>query len=263
MASHPPADCCVVGVKHEGSPTGKPVRVAGRWDAYYSSPSGAEAHHDVVLIYLPDILGIWQNSQLMADQFAMNGYHTLVIDLYNGDALPLNKPAGFDMKKWMMEGSDGKNPHTPEAVDPIVEAAIKYLKAEHGVARIGAVGYCFGGKYVVRHYKSGIDVGFIAHPTNITEAELAEISGPLSIAAAETDPLFPAEKRHASERILAESSQPYQVTLYSGVSHGFAVRGDITNRRQVFAKKQAFSQAVVWFNEYLVGGSPIDQATNS
>ncbi len=54
-------------------------------------------------------------------------------------------------------------------------------------------------QYVVRHYKDGIDVGYIAHPSFVEEEELAAISGPLSIAAAETDPIFPSEKRHKSE----------------------------------------------------------------
>ncbi|KAF4944288.1 hypothetical protein FSARC_14709 [Fusarium sarcochroum] len=152
------------------------------------STSGGE-HKDVAILYLPDIFGIWQNSKLMADQFAACGYHCLVADTFNGDATT--------------EGSNGKNPHTKE-VDPIVEAAIQFLKQEYGVAKIGAVGYCFGGKYVVRHYKSGIDVGLIAHPAGVEKEELAAIQGPLSIAATETDSIFPAEKRHQTEAILAK-----------------------------------------------------------
>jgi dienelactone hydrolase len=103
-------------------------------------------HKDLAVLFLPDVLGIWQNSQLMADQFAANGYHTLIVDIFNGDALPLNRPEDFDMKKWILEGSDGQNPHTSEAVDPIVEAATTFLKEQQGANKIGAVGYCFGGK---------------------------------------------------------------------------------------------------------------------
>lgn len=82
----------------------------------------------------------------MADQFAANGYHTLVVDMFNGDALSLSRPEGFDIKRWMLEGSGGQNPHTPNAVDPIIEAAITFLKEQHGVKKIGAAGYCFGAK---------------------------------------------------------------------------------------------------------------------
>lgn len=104
---------------------------------------------------------------------------------------------------------------------------------------------------MVRHFKDGINCGFLAHPSFVTENELAAISGPLSIAAAETDQIFPAEKRHESEAILAKTGHPYQVTLYSGTEHGFSVRGDPNVKVQKFAKEQAFLQAVTWFNEYL------------
>ena len=117
----------------------------------------------------------------------------------------------------------------------------------------------------------GIDVGFLAHPSYVIEvysslstpcsfrnlsfveeAELAAITGPVSIAAAETDQIFPAEKRHKSETILVETKQPYQITLYSGVVHGFSVRCDISKRQEKFAKEKAFLQAVAWFDEYLI-----------
>lgn len=89
--------------------------------------------------------------------------------------------------------------------------------------KIGGVGYCFGAKYVVRHLNPDvfkIDVGYIAHPSSVTMEELRGIKGPLSIAAAEIDAIFPAEKRYESERILKEISLPYQVNLYGGVAHG-------------------------------------------
>lgn len=70
----------------------------------------------------------------------------------------------------------------------------------------------------MRHYKDGIKVGFLAHPSFVDEDELAAITGPLSIAAAETDQIFPTEKRHQSEEILRKVGQPYQINLFSGVS---------------------------------------------
>ncbi len=86
----------------------------------------------------------------------------------------------------------------------------------------------------------------------MTEEELAAITGPLSIAAAETDAIFPPEKRHASEEILKKAGHPYQINLYSGVAHGFAVRGDMSKKIERYAKEQAFYQALQWFNEWLL-----------
>lgn len=82
----------------------------------------------------------------MTDQFAANGYTTVLVDLFNGDPIEVNSMGKIDLYKWLAEGSDGKNPHTMEVVDLIVEKALKYLKEEMGAKKIGAVGYCFGAK---------------------------------------------------------------------------------------------------------------------
>jgi dienelactone hydrolase len=67
----------------------------------------------------------------------------------------------------------------------------------------------------------------------------------------ETDGQFPVEKRHESEAILKSTKVPYQINLYSGVSHGFALRADLSKRLVTYAKEQAFLQAVFWFDEHV------------
>lgn len=79
----------------------------------------------------------------MADQFAANGYYTLLPDLFDGDAIPLNGSLAVSLMEWLKNGSDGKHPHTSDSVDPIVEKALKYLKEEKGFKKVAAVGYCF------------------------------------------------------------------------------------------------------------------------
>lgn len=84
----------------------------------------------------------------------------------------------------------------------------------------------------------------------MTEEELAAINGPLSIAAAQTDTIFTTELRHKSETILIGTKQPFQINLFSGVEHGFAMRADLSVPAQKFGREQAFLQAVAWFNEH-------------
>lgn len=54
--------------------------------------------------------------------------------------------------KWLAEGTDGKNPHTKEYVDPIIELSLEYLK-DQGFTKIGALGYCFGAKVGLFPYR--------------------------------------------------------------------------------------------------------------
>lgn len=252
MASNPASFCCVTGVKHEGDPQGKSFAFKSI-DAYLAEACGQNVHQNTAILYLPDVIGIWQNSKLMADQFAANGYTTLMIDLFNKDPIPLNRTPGFDFRAWHDKGSSGDNPHTPEFVDPIVEKSIAFLK-ERGFTRIGAVGYCFGAKYVARFLASGkgLDVGYVAHPSFVSEEELANIKGPMSISAAEIDEIFPADLRRKSEEILIQTGQPFQINLFGSVSHGFAVKCDPSKKIERFSKEQAFMQAVIWMNEYLL-----------
>ena len=48
-----------------------------------------------------------------------------------------------------------------------------------------------------------------------------------------------------------ETKQPYQINLYSGVAHGFAVRGKLDKLEAKYAKEAAFLQAVQWFDTWL------------
>ncbi|RGP71344.1 hypothetical protein FSPOR_3465 [Fusarium sporotrichioides] len=250
MASNQPAKCCTEGVRHEGEPTGKMIKLSSGLDAYLATAPEGKAHQGAALVYVADIYGIWNNSKLMADQFAANGYTTIIPDLFNGDVLSY-PPEGVDIMSWITNGANGNNPHTPAQIDPIIVETIKYLK-DQGFSKIGAVGYCFGAKYVIRNYKEGIKVGYVAHPSFVEEDELKAIEGPLSIAAAQTDQIFPAKLRHRSEEILIETGKPFQINLYSHVEHGFAVRSDLKDKAKVFAKEQAFIQAVQWFDEHLI-----------
>jgi len=244
MTSHAPKKCCTVGVKHEGEANGQ-IKNIGDTPTYFAYPSDKSTQNAVLI--LTDVIGYdFINAQLIADQFAANGYLVVMPDLFHGDPVKLNPPENFNIMDWI------KN-HGTEQVDPIVEAAIKELRGPLGAKRIGGVGYCFGGKYVARFLKEGkLDAGYTAHPSFMMPDELKGIQGPLSIAAAETDHIFPAEKRHETEQILKDDLKvPYQVTLYSDVEHGFAVRADISKKAVKYAKEQAFYQAVQWFDEFV------------
>ena len=127
------------------------------------------------------------------------------------------------------------------------------VENELGIKKIGCCGYCWGAKWLCRYMTGGkgLSVGFVAHPSFVEEDELRAITGPLSIAAAENDNVFTAEKRYRSEEILKEIKATYRITLFSGVSHGFSVRGDVKDPVVKYAKEAAFLQAVQWFDEHL------------
>ncbi|KAK3177586.1 hypothetical protein K4F52_009637 [Lecanicillium sp. MT-2017a] len=177
------------------------------------------------------------------DSFARAGYITVAPDLFDGDPAPedLNAP-GFNITEFLRK-------HGPQSADPKIETAIGYLRSELGAKKVAATGYCYGGKYSIRFLgkKEGADLGFAAHPSLLEDDEISAIKGPASVAASEMDALMSAERRHAIERLLMETGMAYQVSLYSGTEHGFAVRANMSDPKQKFGKETAFLQAVRWF----------------
>ncbi|KAJ5368280.1 uncharacterized protein N7496_008040 [Penicillium cataractarum] len=246
MASNAPGNCCATGFKHEGNPAGELVNIRGVQN-YIARPADQRSPEKVVII-LSDIFGVsFINNQLLADDFAARGYLAIVPDLFKGDPIRFGdiEDIKVQLPSWFPN-------HQPIHVDPIVESTIQYVRDDLGATRVAAAGYCFGAKYVCRYLKDGgFDVGYLAHPSHVSHEELAPISGPLSIAASEIDEIFTTQLRHESEDILIKNGQPWQINLYGGVTHGFAVRTDLSNMSWKFAKEQAFVQAVDWFNHYL------------
>ncbi|KAJ5679763.1 Protein AIM2 [Penicillium macrosclerotiorum] len=245
MASNPPAACCASGFKHEGNPVGEVKDIDGV-NTYIVYPKDNKTPEKAVII-LTDVFGIFPNSQLLADEFASKGYLTVIPDLFRGDQISVS-----DMNSGKVDFPAWISKHQPEHVDPVVATSIKHVRETLGVKNVGAAGYCFGAKYVTRFLKANqIDVGFVAHPSFVTHEELGAIEGPYSIAAAETDNIFTTQLRHESEETLIKAGQPWQINLFSGVTHGFAVRGDPSVKIQKWAKEQAFFQATAWFGQYL------------
>ncbi|KAK9470885.1 dienelactone hydrolase [Dipodascopsis tothii] len=243
-AASAPGPCCLTGVKHEGPVSGKMIDYHGT-ETYVT---GDEKSKKIILI-LSDIFGhVLSNTQLIADQFAECGYYVVVPDLFEGDALPFlpfDQLGTVDLPAWL-----GK--HTAEMVTPLTEKIVGHLKADFAPESIGAVGYCFGAKYVLRLMNAGLaQVGAIAHPSFCDNEEFDAVRQPLIIEAAETDPIFPTENRHKVEVMLAANKIPYQISVYSGVVHGFAVRTDLAVPQNKYAKEQAFLGMAAFFNNYL------------
>lgn len=90
---------------------------------------------------MTDIFGIFPNAQLLADEFANAGYLTVIPDLFQGDQIKVAdmESGKANLPAWLPN-------HQSAVVDPVVEKSIKYVRETLGVKKIGAVGYCFGGK---------------------------------------------------------------------------------------------------------------------
>lgn len=235
MASNPPGKCCAETNFHDGSAQGKLETVYGL-DTYVVGNSDSR-----FIVIATDIFGHeYNNVRLIADQWAKVGYKVYVPDILKGDAFN----PGDDLGKWIQS-------HTPEVTTPIYGGFVSKLREEVGKsAFIGSIGYCFGAKYVVQESAANgnLDAAAIAHPSFVSIEEVAEIKKPIIISAAETDSIFTVELRHQTEAKLAEIKARYEITLFGGVEHGYAVRGDVTNPVVKYAAEKTLNDQIGWFS---------------
>lgn len=110
--------------------------------------------------------------------------------------------------------------------------------------------YCFGAPYVCNALaKENVTAGAFAHPAFLKEHHFTEIKSeciylclqkrihwcwswgkePLFLSCAEEDHTFDSKSRVTALNILQSEHKKYHLQLFSGVEHGFALRGDMKN----------------------------------
>lgn len=243
-------DACFTGVRHEGTPEGTFEKIGGV-NCYVATPSG-DYPKDKVVLFLTDVFGIILiNNQLLVDDFARNGYKTIAPDILNDDARTDMGDPKFDRKAWMER-------HGPESWKPPLDNVIEALKAS-GVTRIGTTGYCFGAPpalYIAM--KNECHVTVLTHPSRLKVPDVFVdykfvCKAPLLLNSCEIDPAFPAEDQTAADEILGDGkfAPGYLRTYWEGATHGYAVRGDMSNPKVKAGKEGTFEATVKFYYKYL------------
>lgn len=240
MASNPPSTCCTKAILHSGTPKGSLITLAGL-STYVTSNYSAKSTR--FLVIFTDIFGHkFVNTQLVADTFAeLLQYPVIVPDILNDDVYV----RGTTISEWAAR-------HTPEFTRGLIKTFFKNFQQAHPtIDFIAGIGYCFGAKYLTDYLSKEsflqFNVGGFAHPSHVERDELSAVAKPLIISAAEFDPIFPKDMRYKSEDILKECGVHYQIDLFQGVEHGFAVRGDLSNKFVRYAAEKAITDQVSFF----------------
>ena len=200
------------------------LSAGGRLPCYLAEPDGGEAMQGVVL--LQEIFGINATMRAIADDYAARGIRAIAPDLFWRQAprVDLDPASATDRDRAteLMKGLD-----QPQAVeDALAAAAFLRDRAPVG-ARVGAVGYCLGGKLAfLMATRPGIDAAVsyygVAIQASLDQAD--KLRSPLLLHIAGEDHLCPPD---AQARIKDAMASRPDVTImdYPGVGHAFARRG--------------------------------------
>ena len=210
---------------------------------YLAKPADKKARPGLILIH--EWWGLNDNIRENARAFAELGYVALAVDLYNGEVATDRDGAR------RLAGGVRKN---TEAAFANLKQAVSYLtglKGEVDPARIGSVGWCFGGGWSYQMAKNDLGVkasviyyGFF-NPADDLSRMRATILGHFG----ETDRAIKVDNVRAFQAKLKTLKGDHMVFIYPNAGHAFA-NADSRNYEKE-AAETAWKRTLDFFKKHL------------
>ena len=172
------------------------------------------------IIMVHEWWGITKHTHAEAAKFAQQGYTAFIADMY-GDAKTADNPKDAGA----LSGSVMKAPQTMEKrFNAAMAAAAKHASVDP--AKIGAVGYCFGGAVVINMARSGADLAAVAgfHASlglNTPPPAPGTVKAKILILNGGADPFVKPEQYAQLRKELDAAKANYQIVEYPGAVHAF------------------------------------------
>ena len=154
------------------------------------------------------------------------------------------KAKSFDLEAFL--GRNSKEIRWPE-----IKAAAQTLKSQY--SKVAAIGFCYGGWacFKLAADPSLIDAVSAAHPSGLEKSEVDGVKVPVQVLAAGNDFAYPEELKRYTFETLAKTGVQWEYVSFPGLQHGFACRGDPSDKKQKDGLERAKRSAVNFFNEFL------------
>ncbi|KAH7316943.1 Alpha/Beta hydrolase protein [Stachybotrys elegans] len=279
---------CFKGTIHDGTPRGKQEVVHGI-PTYVASPEGNPVP-SAVIIFISDIFGTKLiNNKLLADKYATDtGCLVFVPDIIPGGGASLALIDAMDIMNtsvlWYdipgqirrvlagLQAVSIMGPmlvRTRNAVPQLLEYSRAAKSALPEGGRLGVAGFCWGGYQSIKLSQEPmtpgsktplVDAHFVAHPSganvpNDLITSVKALAVPTSLAIGDRDLMLPVKSIAPLEEAMAEAfggnKDLYQVAVYEGCTHGFAVRADPKQAIEDKGAIAAAEQAKRWFRKHL------------
>jgi carboxymethylenebutenolidase len=218
----------------------------GAFDCYLARPEGEPR---AAIVVIQEIFGVNAGIRRKCDRLAEAGYLALAPDLFwrlePGTDLDPDVEGEFQAALALM----GRFNQDKGVED--IEATIRYARNTLGCAKVGAVGYCLGGRLAymtAARTDADASVGYYAVGIDNLLREKHAIANPLMLHIPTADGFVPPEV----QRVMHEGLDDHaKVTLhdYEGLDHGFAT--EMGKRRNDAGAELADRRTMEFFAEHL------------
>ncbi|WP_294256928.1 dienelactone hydrolase family protein [uncultured Sphingomonas sp.] len=219
---------------------------AGSFSAYVARPEGTPR---AAILVIQEIFGVNEGIRKKCDGWAAKGYLAIAPDLFW--RLQPGIELDADVPEEMQQALDWMGKFDQDKGVADIESTIQVARAELGGRKVGAVGFCLGGRLAyMTATRTDIDasVGYYAVGIDGLLDEKHAIAKPLLLHIPQADHFVSPEVQAKMHEGLDDHPK---VTLYDypGEDHGFAA--ELGNRRSEEAAQLADKRTEDFFAEHL------------
>jgi carboxymethylenebutenolidase len=216
------------------------------FSAYCARPDGEPR---AAIAVIQEIFGVNTGIRRKCDRLAADGYLALAPDLFW--RLQPGVELDPDIEPEFKRALELLGRCEQDLAVRDIEATIRHARNVEGTAKVGAVGYCLGGRLAFMvAARTDIDASVGYYPVGIPELlrEKHAIARPLMLHLAGADHFVPPEAQAAIHEGLGDHPK---VALhdYPGLDHGFAT--ELGQRRNEEGARLADSRTAAFFAEHL------------
>ena len=223
-----------------------PLHGEGAIPAYCARPQSAPK---AAIIVIPEIFGVNDGIRAKCDSWAAKGYLAVAPDIFWRFAPGVQLDP--DIEAELQEAFGYFQQYDPDLGIQDIEALIHWIRREAGVAKVGLVGFCLGGRMAyMAATRTDIDasVGYYGVMIDQMLGESNAIANPLMLHIPTADGFVSPEAQKAIHGALDNNRH---VTLhdYIGLDHGFAATSG--SRRDESGAQLADGRTEAFFAQHL------------
>lgn len=204
---------------------------------YLATPEGTPRGG---LIVIQEWWGLNDDIRGIADRYAAEGYVAFAPDLYHGQIT--TEPDEAQKMAMTLER---------DLAAREIDAAIAWLRAEHGVQKVGCTGFCMGGALALTtaaRPTSQVDAIHTYYGTPPTEGEIQAVRVPVMASYGGDDAYIPQDGVNAMEQAFQANGVATDFHIYEGAGHSFFNAGPAHHPE---AAADSWERSLRWWETYL------------
>lgn len=211
-----------------------------------------------LILVAPEWWGITNHSRSVAERLAEAGFVAVTMDVYGEGKLTGDKEQA---QEWMSQMLNDEGMLLGRC-ERILKDACDMMNVDKD--KVGAVGFCFGGKVVLDMARQGFPLKAVAtfhgNPTPYQPAQKGKFHAKVLVAHGLEDTMVSVEAVENLKKELHEAGVSYDVDFYKGAKHGFtnveadrhAEENHVDLGYNAEAAKQSWDKMIGFMKENLV-----------